>query len=569
MATSLCQAASWHLLVLAALLPTTSGHGHMTKAVKRDTGETVCAYSNDPDWHCEPTNGVRFRKTVSGDRWPPTHGSQDCHFSPGCELECERRHITHLETGFKCTASTKCNEDCTTNNQCDWCPLEIVNDRQPFPGYRPGPYGHNPAAHWDHPKAQLQQACASRESFGAQGVLNVKAGEAIDITQFMSVDHSSIYRFELVCGRNPSSADFVSSPVSPWMAQVRFRNGKSNNGATIGQDRIIGYTKADTNRYFESMSCAGWRCDNDPSPDTWRISWYPRVFRDCQGHLDECSFTDTVTIPRSTDCSGSGGHAVLRWSMLSAESYEVYGHCLDLKVQASPSAPFQCSDLETMTDVRTLTPKQWCWNGLRGTNAQACNSAYVTRADGTQSLCKYNTARRRCELESVRHNCGGVLTSPPPSPPPPSPPPARTSFSCSALTNMLDVRTLSPAEWCGTAYERRAERSKCEAAYVTREDGSVSPCKYTAPSKPNSAGICSMNSLRLQCSFEPGFDCSRLSSMYNVRALSPPEWCGSPSRSTASACHEAYVQNGAGKIRLCKFNSGVCELDRSIAPFTC
>jgi len=565
----------WLLLLLATCIINASAHGVMTKAVVRDgTGRTVCGFSSNirPSWHCIPTvRGHSFRKTISGDRWPPTFGSSDCHKSPGCELDCERRAITAAMARFQCSAKpSKCTPQCTTVNQCDWCPVEIVNDRQPFPRTASnGPYGRNPAPHWDNPRTWLQRPCASRTPFGEQGTLEVKSGDSLDITQFISVDHSSIYRFELSCGKTPSSADLVQNPISPWMAQVRFRGGKSNNNATVRMDRVVGYTKAETDRYYSSMACSGQRCDTDNRADTWRISTYPYLFssQHCEGREEECTFTDRVTIPSTTDCSNSGGYATFRWSMLSAESFEVYGQCLDLKIEASvrnppPPPPFSCTILDAMVNLRDQSPPEWC-NERPGRRAsrQACEAAYVRNQDDeTVQLCRYDAAVGDCTLRgSARLACRGTASLPPPPSPPPPPPPPKPDFDCASMPRMIG---LQPPEFCNSDAGRRTSHAACEAAYIMGDDGSILLCKFDATrGRP-----CRLQrSASYMCSDPPPvFRCSDLESMV---ALSSGSWCNSDAGRTAarSRCEAAYRVVSNGDVRLCKYSAAAsqCKLDQS------
>mmetsp|Transcript_29831 Transcript_29831/g.65226 ORF Transcript_29831/g.65226 Transcript_29831/m.65226 type:complete len:779 (-) Transcript_29831:266-2602(-) len=240
-------------------------------------------------------------------------------------------------------------------------------------------------------------------------------------------------------------------------------------------------------------------------------------------------------------------------------------------------------------DVCTLMPNlhnlrddgKWCNAAPRST----CTQNYVyEEEDDVFTLCFWNSAKGKCNKEPEGHRCPSMPRPvsasppppspappppppspapppPPPSPFPPPPPPPSSSFQpvnlrgmCDWLPRMTNIRELPNPEWCATA-ERNNDPRKCHNAYVSFEPGVAIGCTY----KPDRRACTLDWSTETRCPAH-----KFLSRMYDVRTLSPPEWCNTADarRKDATRCNSAYATTSPGEYGVCQHNAEreVCVL---------
>jgi len=136
-----------------------------------------------------------------------------------------------------------------------------------------------------------------------------------------------------------------------------------------------------------------------------------------------------------------------------------------------PSPPPFCVQLESMVSLRELSPPEWCnTDPARRLSAEACEAAFVDweAQDGTRAYaaCQYDAAAGQCisvDEEAVTCTDPGF---------------------CEQRGSMVNLRELSPPEWCNGHPARRESAEACEAAFVEweAEDGTTvhAPCEYDA-----------------------------------------------------------------------------------------
>jgi len=417
------------LIILAASVRFCAGHGNLLKAVFPQD-QVVCA-GTAPGSLCTPTDGVRARTLIA--RAGVCDGASDS--------ECDRQPYA-----------------------CDHCGLERKETNDRLPGApNSNWWTGNPAAHWNDRDVWPKHPCMSDQPYGQNGVARVRPGDSVETTVYINADHSGLYQYQLFCGESALSASTGgaaqgganekffgcedgacsaqltpaqndgSGPISPWRALH-----PDKEGVSLGEDRVVGTTKEQTDRFLTSIGCVGAGCGyriNDGQPIT---SGY------CDGR---CFLYDTVAIP--TGCSGP---ATLRWMWLSAETPEVYANCVDLNIEdaggGSPSpspSPIPDDDSGECTASGTCLETQCCsnpqercyqkdeyWAGC----LESCMPGMINEDDPLQ----YQTAWSCILLSQDTDAPSPSPLPPPPSPspaPPPSPPPAAATSSPSTPPSPL------------------------------------------------------------------------------------------------------------------------------------
>ena len=154
----------------------------------------------------------------------------------------------------------------------------------------------------------------------------------------------------------------------------------------------------------------------------------------------------------------------------------------------APTSQTLCSLLASLVDVRKLSPAEWCSTAVeRRQNASVCAEAFVSWR-GNDGQLQYRRCRHdgeRCLQDTKHVVCSSlppllpaltpvllpllppVLEEPPPQPITPSSPPPAPQAQCSMLALLIDLRALSPPEWCFTAEERRQNATVCKGAFVS------------------------------------------------------------------------------------------------------
>jgi len=146
---------------------------------------------------------------------------------------------------------------------------------------------------------------------------------------------------------------------------------------------------------------------------------------------------------------------------------------------APPSPPPYCDTLESLVNLRELSPPEWCnADSTRRQSAEACEAAFVEwdLEDGT-------TVYATCQHDAEAHMCVSVEEGAVPC--------VDQGF-CAQLESLVNLRELSPPEWCSADAARRLSAEACEAAFVEWEadDGTqvYAPCEYDAAAGQCSAG---------------------------------------------------------------------------------
>jgi hypothetical protein len=183
---------------------------------------------------------------------------------------------------------------------CDWCVLEGSNrDETRYPAQW---WSQNPGSYTESPNMWPAVPCMSRDTYGATGVLDIRAGENITTTTFVNADHGGFYRFEVGYNNEPSNIDFHSNPVSDYYA---LSDNEGLNSQYPG--RRVGPADADLQQYIQQMNCVG---------------------AGCGGNIRNRDYSETWTFP----ANAPSGPAVMRWLWSSLETPEIYAHCVDINI---------------------------------------------------------------------------------------------------------------------------------------------------------------------------------------------------------------------------------------------
>jgi hypothetical protein len=275
------------LATLAVFAVRANGHGAISRATLG--AQTACAGTMNVSPACTPTQDsegkdIKFRKLIARSGGTPVPGTAQAY-------------------------------------NCDWCGLEVRPGKSALPGGKW--WTGMPAGHWDVPDQWPSKVCNSDDSFGDNGLMEVKQSDVINAEMYVNADHSGLNQFQLACVEEPTNQQLFDNPITPWRV---LHLSKELEGKAPLTSLDIGTTKAQTDDYLiNKQTCTGAGCTlrmnrGAVNPDN----------QHCVDNHDDCYVPYTVTIP--ADACPDGGHAVLRWFWASAEGPEVYSNCLDLNV---------------------------------------------------------------------------------------------------------------------------------------------------------------------------------------------------------------------------------------------
>jgi len=205
---------------------------------------------------------------------------------------------------------------------CDHCVME----NRPYlgdgpPNVLPGWWVSRPGGHWDDERVWPETTpCMSEDSFGERGILELIPGEVLDTTFYINADHGGFYRFELAKGREPSNAEFMDAPISPFYSLHETLETPGH----VYPERVIGWSKNETDLYIDRMYAVGFELGDD------RLNQqsFGQSSEHCQNNYVDCFLDDKVVVPTDTP----PGEYVLRWNWFSLETPQVYVACSDIVI---------------------------------------------------------------------------------------------------------------------------------------------------------------------------------------------------------------------------------------------
>jgi len=106
------------------------------------------------------------------------------------------------------------------------------------------------------------------------------------------------------------------------------------------------------------------------------------------------------------------------------------------------STPFECDDINKLTDLRALNPPQWCSKGSQ--SKQQCEGYKLVT---THSVGGFDGGHRcewtqgKCVMSTDYFHCP-------------------TWLSCSVISELTDLRSLNPPQWCS---QRSQSKLECES----------------------------------------------------------------------------------------------------------
>ena len=168
----------------------------------------------------------------------------------------------------------------------------------------------------------------SEDSYGTRGVLQLEAGETIDWQWFMKADHGGFYNFQLAAGEEPTNAEFMANPITPWYS---LHESAETPGFTY-PDRVVGWGKNDTDLYLGRQQWVG-----AGNPERMNPAENEMNSAYCQdpANYHQCFIDDKVTIPPNTPV----GSYVFRFNWFCAETRQDYNNCMDVEIVAPNMCP--------------------------------------------------------------------------------------------------------------------------------------------------------------------------------------------------------------------------------------
>ena len=209
-----------------------------------------------------------------------------------------------------------------TGGGCDHCVLE----NRPYigagpPNTSPGWWGSRPGAHWDDERVWPEVTpCMSYDVWGSRGVLELVPGEVFNATFYVNADHGGFYRFELAPGREPTNADFMARPISPFYSLHETVETPGHNYP----NRVVGWSKNETDLYVDQMVGVGFELGNG----RLNQNSVGQSSTHCQTNTADCFLDDRVAVPTNMPA----GEYVLRWNWFSLETPQVYTACSDVVI---------------------------------------------------------------------------------------------------------------------------------------------------------------------------------------------------------------------------------------------
>lgn len=178
-----------------------------------------------------------------------------------------------------------------------------------------------PASHWDNPDVWPETTpCMSNGAFGVRGVLMMVPGEEVETTWYVNADHGGFYRFEFAPGREPTNADFMENPISPFYSL----HETVETPGFIYPGRVVGYNKNETDLYIDRTTIVGNGMGDlrlNDNQDAFDSAY-------CANNYDDCFLTDRVVIPEVPS-----GEYVFRFNWFSSETPQVYTGCVDVVIE--------------------------------------------------------------------------------------------------------------------------------------------------------------------------------------------------------------------------------------------
>jgi hypothetical protein len=169
----------------------------------------------------------------------------------------------------------------------------------------------------------------SEDGYGTRGVLRLEAGETIDWEWYMKADHGGFYNFALAAGEEPSNAEFMASPITPWYS---LHESAETPGFTY-PDRVVGWGKNDTDLYLTRAiqgPFSGWVGASNPERMNPAEREPNSAYCQDPANYNQCYVDDKITIPPNTPA----GTYVFRFNWVCAELRQVYNNCMDVEIVA-------------------------------------------------------------------------------------------------------------------------------------------------------------------------------------------------------------------------------------------
>lgn len=348
---------------------------------------------------------------------------------------------------------------------------------------------------------------------------------------FVNRAFSTLFVTAACTGLGPSSSCLDLRPTSPYYA---FVNTYALAGGFALSAQLKGYTA-----HIQDNPEAQWFVFPN---EYWQYDFAPPLYED-----------DPLYCLPFADGATPVINKVEIWENALSQ------YTVDLGVLSSPTGP-GCEKFHSMTDLRALSPPEWC-NAAeeRRFDAALCEASYVRveSPDGDlpridAAACFYDKESRKC-LMSEEWVSGCV------APPPPPPP---LGVGCELFAGRTDLQSMETPEWCNADVSRQNDKAECENACISWE-AEYGRGARTYQACVHAGSSCVATGAYTDCTRPPL--CDALENMQDTKSLDPPQWCGTdPARSaSAEACGGHFVSFSDSErvfYSRCVMNNGICSM---------